>query len=289
MAQAAATTPAAPAAAIAHATEVTKASGTSFYWAMRLLPAAKRDAMFAVYAFCREVDDIADEPALVADKRRRLAAWREEIDRVAAGRPEFPAGQALLLPMHRFGVRREDLLAMIEGMEFDASDGLLAPDMATLEHYCDCVAGAVGLMSVRVFGEWHEASRELAQAQGRALQLTNILRDVAEDAGRDRLYLPFEVLRKHGIEIREAGAALVHPNLPLVLADLSDIAEAYYHQAAAAQARCDRRLIRPAVIMMWVYRAYLDKMRARGWARFAEAVKVSWLERLFIALSRGFL
>ncbi len=289
MAEAALQAANAPQAALTHATQVTRASGTSFYWAMRLLPADKRDAMFAVYAFCREVDDIADEPAPLAEKHRRLAEWRAEIDRVVAGQPTSPVGQALLLPVHRFGVRREDLMAMIEGMEFDASTSLQAPDMATLEHYCDCVAGAVGMMSIRVFGEWHEAGRQLAVAQGRALQLTNILRDVVEDAARARLYLPVELLRRHGIVCRDAGSALAHPALPAVLTDLAAIADDYYTRAAEAQAACDRTLIRPAVMMMWVYRRYLDKMRRRGWEAFAEPVHVSKWERLVIALRRGFL
>ena len=187
------------AAARAHVREVTERSGTSFFWAMRLLEPARRDAMFAIYAFCREVDDIADEGGTAEAKRQGLAEWRREIDRLYAGAPTRPTTRALLRPVAAYGLLREDFLAVIDGMEMDALRDIRAPSLAELELYCARVAGAVGLLSVRAFGDRSETARKLALAEGKALQLTNILRDLAEDAGRGRLYLPRELLEKHGI------------------------------------------------------------------------------------------
>ena len=137
---------------------------TSFYWAMRLLPAEKRQAMFAVYAFCRVVDDIADGDLPEAAKLRQLQGWREEIDRLYAGDARDPIARALIEPIRRFDLAREDFIAMIDGMETDARGGLIAPAMTDLELYCSRVAGAVGLLSVRIFEAPQKGRRELAHA-----------------------------------------------------------------------------------------------------------------------------
>ena len=186
---------------------------TSFYWAMRLLPAEKRQAMFAVYAFCRVVDDIADGDLPEAAKLRQLQGWREEIERLYAGDARDPIARALIEPIRRFDLAREDFLAMIDGMETDARGGLIAPAMADLELYCSRVAGAVGLLSVRIFEAPRQGRRELAHALGEAVQLTNVLRDLDEDAGLGRLYLPRELLQKHGVPV-ETPSCGVAPSAP---------------------------------------------------------------------------
>ena len=186
-------------AARAHVQAVVAASGSSFYWSMRLLPRAKRDAMYAIYAFCREVDDIADGAASPAAKLAELDGWRVEIAALFAGRPSRPTTRALALPVSRFALPRAEFDAMIDGMEMDAGERMRAPSLAELERYCRCVAGAVGLLSVHVFGTRGPQLEQGALALGEALQLTNILRDLAEDAGRGRLYLPRELLDRHGI------------------------------------------------------------------------------------------
>ena len=186
-------------AAQAHVRAVVIGSGTSFYWGMRLLPAAKRNAMYAIYAFCREVDDVADGDAPVAAKLDQLAGWRREIDALFEGRPSRPTTLALLDPVARFDLPASEFHAMIDGMEMDAKDSMRAPPMSELIRYCRCVAGAVGLLSIRVFGAHGEEVRRGALALGEALQLTNILRDLSEDATRGRLYLPRELLQQHRI------------------------------------------------------------------------------------------
>ncbi len=273
--------------ALAYARRVTERANTSFFGAMRVLPAIQRQAMYAVYAFCREVDDIADDPAPPAEKLARLAEWRAEIDRLFEGRPRLPTARALIGPVRRFDLRKEDFLALIEGMEMDASETLKGPDMARLEHYCGCVAGAVGRLSIRVFGATEPAAQRLAWAEGQALQLTNILRDLAEDARRGRLYLPAELLDRHGIASREPEAVLRHPALGKVCDDLAGLALRRFAEAEAALAGSDRRRLRPAVVMMHVYRRTLDLLLARGWRRLDRPVRVSKPVKLWYALRYG--
>jgi presqualene diphosphate synthase len=231
------------AAAQDHVADVVVKARTSFYWAMRLLPAEKRQAMFAVYAFCRVVDDIADGDLPPATKLQQLQGWREEIDRLYAGKARHPIARALVEPVRHYDLAREDFLAIIDGMEMDGHAPLVAPSMAELELYCARVAGAVGLLSVRIFGAPREGGIALARALGEAVQLTNILRDLDEDAGLGRLYLPRELLEKHGVPTNSPAAALRHPQLPPVCDELAGVAQRRFDEAphrrdaaAAAQA-----------------------------------------------------
>lgn len=277
------------AADMAHVVDVVRASGSSFYGAMRTLPKEQRDAMFAIYAFCREIDDIADDPLPPEQKKAALADWRDEIERVYAGTPQKPTGRALLEPVARYALRKEDFIALIDGMEMDAGESFHGPSMDTLTLYCERVAGAVGMLSVRVFGEPGEAGTRLAWTLGQALQLTNILRDIQEDSERGRLYLPDELLTQHGIATRDPAAVLAHPALPAVCDTLAALAKQRFDEAIAAMAACDRRKVRPAIVMMHVYRAILNKLIRRGWRTLDAPVKVSKAAKLWIALRYGFL
>ncbi len=262
-------------------------SGTSFFWAMRFMPKAKREAVFAVYAFCRTVDDIADGEGPAARKLEHLAAWRGEIDRLYLGRPVHPIARALARPVQTYDLAREDFVAVIEGMEMDAADRMVAPSMAELKLYCARVAGAVGLLSIRIFGIAGPASRTLALALGQALQLTNLLRDLSEDAARGRLYLPRDLLAAHGIMTRDPDAVLSHPALPAVCADLVTIARRLFADARTVLTACPRRAVRPAVVMMNVYRRLLDGLVRRGWTRLDEPVGVPAARKIWIALRYG--
>jgi phytoene synthase len=243
--------------------------------------------MFAIYAFCREVDDIADEPGVPEAKRAALAEWRQEIDRLYAGRPQRPTTRALVGPVREFDLLREDFLAVIDGMEMDAVEDLQAPSLAQLELYCARVAGAVGQLSVRAFGDRGDAARRLGLAEGRALQLTNILRDLEEDAARGRLYLPRELLDKHGIAASDPAAVLAHPALPSVCDELAAIARASFAEADALLAKLDRKQMRPAIIMMEVYRRTLEALVERGWRALDRPVGPSTFGKLWIALRHG--
>jgi presqualene diphosphate synthase len=267
-----------------------EAAGTSFYWAMRLLPSERRHGMYAVYAFCREVDDIADDEARPPDERRAaLAQWHAEIDALYAGRPRHLVARALRQPVTRYALRRDDFHAVIDGMEMDAAEAIRAPDLATLDLYCARVAGAVGHLSVHVFGDPGAAAHEVAESLGRALQLTNILRDLDEDAQRGRLYLPREILERQGIAATDPAAVLRHPLLPAACRELAAIAERHFAVAERAMARCSRRAMRPAAVMGAFYRAMLDALLREGWRDPARRVALSKAQKLWLVLRHGVL
>jgi phytoene synthase len=267
---------------------VVRRSGTSFYWGMRVLEPARRDAMFAVYAFCREVDDIADEAGDPADKLARLGQWRGEVERLYGGAPRHPVALALAGPVERYGLAKADFRAVIDGMEMDAADRVRIRDMDELNLYVDRVACAVGRLSNRVFGIEPEIGDKLAFALGQALQLTNILRDVVEDAERDRLYLPRDVLAAHGIgETDDLNAVLSHPQLHLVCELLAEIAGRRFREGMELIRQCDRKAVRPARMMMEVYRRTHRALLRRGWHDIGTPIRLSKLEKLWVAFRYG--
>ena len=266
-----------------------EAAGTSFYWGMRLLPRDRRNAMYAVYTFCREVDDIADGEEPAAEKLAALAVWREEIDAIYCGFPRHLVSRALLGPTRRYGLRRDDFLSVIAGMEMDAREDIQIPDLATLDLYCARVASAVGHLSVHIFGDQSDAAHAVADALGRALQLTNILRDLDEDATRKRLYLPRELLDRHGIGGSEPAAILRHPALPAVCRDLAAIAEDHFRDATRAMTRCSRRAMRPAAVMAATYRATLCALRQTEWRDPAARISLAKPLKIWLVLRHGLL
>jgi phytoene synthase len=282
-----AATPADAEAALAHVRAVATRSGSSFLWGIRLLPRPRREAMYAIYAFCREVDDIADEGGSPAEKQRGLAAWREEIERLYAGRPTQPTSRALLRPVRDYALPKDEFLAVIDGMEMDARADIRAPLMADFRLYCRRVAGAVGVLSLHAFGATEPEARALALAEGDALQITNILRDLAEDARRGRLYLPRELLQRHGIESDDPLTVLRDPRLPEACRELAEMAEQRFAEAALLMARCRRGPMRPARIMLAVYRRLLGRLQQRGWRELGEEVRLPKAEKLWIALRNG--
>ncbi len=248
-----------------HVLDIVRRAGTSFYWAMRFLPAEKRNAIFAVYAFCREVDDIADDDGAIEDKRLALALWRDEIDHIFSGQANRPTARILAHHLRRFPFEKHAFLAVIDGMEMDAEGPIVAPSMAELELYCDCVAGAVGSLCIQIFGEAGEKGRQVAKSLGLALQLTNILRDLEDDADMGRLYLPAELLEKHEILSRVPPLVIRASALPLVCRELAERAESEFVRARQAMAQCDREAVRPARIMMTVYHRVLTRLRRGDW------------------------
>src|SRR3984893_117210 len=201
------------------------ARGSSFYRGMRILPRAEREAMFEIYSFCRAVDDVADDPGPRPPRVAELAQWRADVDALYAGHAP-PRLRGLVEPVRTFGLERNDFIAVIDGMEMDVLADIRAPDAPTLDLYCDRVASAVGRLSVRVFGMEREAGLALAHHLGRALQLTNILRDLDEDAAMGRLYLPREALQAAGIAATDPAAALAHPAIVKPCAELAALATA---------------------------------------------------------------
>jgi phytoene synthase len=260
-----------------------RASGSSFYTAMRILPRPQREAMFEIYSFCRQVDDIADDGGPRDQRSRQLQEWRTYIDALYAGRPR-PELQTLAKAARDFALRKEDFLAVIDGMEMDAVEDIRAPDWAKLDLYCDRVASAVGRLSVRVFGMSEQDGMALAHHLGRALQLTNILRDVDEDAENGRLYLPYEALRDAGIAGNDPVAVIANPGLGRACDAVVSRARNHFVEADAIMRRSTRRTVRAPRIMGEVYRSMLEEMAVRGWAPPRTRVRVSGLRLGLIAL-----
>ena len=263
-----------------------RAAGTSFFRGMRVLPPDRRHAMYAIYAFCRIVDDIVDDQGAFAAKLPELQAWRRRVADLYRGRADMPVTRVLVRAVGAFRLREGDFLAVIDGMQMDAAEAIVAPDLATLLLYCDRVAGAVGRLSVRAFGDASADADEVARALGRALQLTNILRDVHEDAGLGRLYLPAEFLAEAGVPA-DPAAALRSPGLPRVCARVAVLAHGYFAEADAAMRRCDARAMRPARLMGATYAAVLGRLERRGWTCLDRPAKLPKWRKLWIALRYG--
>ncbi len=273
-----------PEAARAFAAATVKRSGTSFAAGMRILARPRREAMHAIYAFCRAVDDVADGDLPAVEKRIELAAWRAEIDRLYAGAPQTAIGLALLEPVRSFLLPKEEFFLHIEGMEMDADGPVVAPSMAQLLAYTRRVAGAVGMLSMPVFGAPRsDSAKRFALALGDALQLTNILRDIAEDAALGRLYLPNELLLKCGAP-QTPEAILDSPRLGDAANAVADLARQRFGETRAALNDLDWRIVRPALLMMGVYEEYLRRLAARGWERVGTPVALSKVEKAAISL-----
>jgi squalene synthase HpnD len=276
-----------PPAGPAPASTEQQASGSSFYAAMRLLPPAESAAMFAIYAFCRMVDDIADEPGPTIEERRvELNRWRADLSALYAGAPperiEFLAEH-----VSRFELQHDDFLAIVDGMEMDVDGPIIAPGFDQLDLYCDRVASAVGRLSVHIFGMPRPEGLELAFHLGRALQLTNILRDLDEDAQMGRFYLPVEALAEAGIDSREPLAIVADRRIDRACRWVSVKAHEHYAKAdAVLKARPSGRIRSPR-LMRQVYSEILTKMEAEGWAPPRHRVSLPKMRLLWIVLRHG--
>lgn len=266
-----------------------KASSSSFYSAMRLMPKAEREAMFAIYGFCRLVDDIADDGiGTRAERNGLLLKWRVDLDDLYAGHPPERAN-FLVEPVKRYGLRKEDFLTVIDGMDMDVAEDIVAPDLKTLDLYCERVASAVGRLSIKVFGMREGPGFELAHHLGRALQLTNILRDIDEDAAIGRLYLPREYLVAAGITSLDPKTVIADPRVDKVCRDVARDAHAHYARAAAVLATRPEGRIGTPRLMGAVYGEILRQTEAVGWKPPRVRVSLSKAKLLGIVLRHGLL
>jgi presqualene diphosphate synthase len=266
----------------------TTASGSSFYAAMRILPPAQREAMFQIYSFCRKVDDIADSDGPRDERLAALQEWRDDIDALYQGNPP-PRLRDYVASVKKFDLQREDFLAIVDGMEMDVPQDIRAPDMATLDLYCDRVASAVGRLSVNVFGMPREDGVLLAHHLGRALQLTNILRDIDEDAALGRLYLPRENLFHAGITSTDPAKVVADRALPKACLPLAERAKMHFAKADEVMKRNSRRAVRAPRIMGKYYRAILELLLKRGFAAPRTPVRVSKVTKLSIVFRYAFI
>jgi len=262
------------------------ARSSSFYMALRILPARQREAMFQVYAFCRAVDDIADREGPRAERVADLARWRQDVAALYQGHiPERLLSLASVI--RSYALEREDFDAIIDGMLMDAERDIRAPEWETLDLYCDRVASAVGRLSVRIFGVPPTQARPLAHHLGRALQLTNILRDLDEDAAIGRLYLPREALEAAAISEREPRAVVMHANLAQACAPLIQRARDHFEKAACVMDACQRAAVRSPRLMAAVYAQILDRIEQRGFAPPRPRIRLGKTRLLLSLLRHG--
>ncbi len=260
-------------------------SGSSFYYSFLYLPLEKRRAITALYAFCREVDDIVDECADPLVARAKLAWWRAEIDSIyAAGgaKPSHPVAKALANVAEPFNLTAERLNAIIDGMEMDLNHNRY-PDFDTLRRYCYHVASVVGLCSAGIFGYRNPQTLNYAENLGLAFQLTNIIRDVGEDARRGRIYLPQDELARFGVTEQDVLNLHETANFQRMMDFQIERAEHYYDQAFAALPSEDRKAQRPGIIMAAIYRTLLSEIKGDGCHVLQQRISLTPLRKLWIA------
>ena len=257
-------------------------SGSSFYYSFLFLPPQRRRAITALYAFCREVDDTVDEPGDPQVARARLAWWRGEVERLYAGDPQHPVSRALAPHLHRCAIDHARLVAIIDGMQMDLEQDRY-PDFAGLRLYCHRVAGVVGVLAAGIFGARDSATREYAEQLGLAFQLTNIIRDVGEDARKGRIYLPIEDLRRFGVTEHEILAARPSPRMVELMRFQAARARAHYRQAFARLAAQERRAQRPGLMMAAIYARLLDEIERDGFRVLTHRTSLTPLRKLWLA------
>jgi 15-cis-phytoene synthase len=257
-------------------------SGSSFYYSFRLLAPERRSAITALYAYCREVDDAVDEVSDPNVARTKLAWWRSEVERIYDASPQHPVARALVPAVQRYRLPKEHLLHVIEGMQMDLEKTRYAT-FAELEDYCDHVAGVVGLLSAEIFGYEDPRTRDYARTLGVAFQLTNIIRDVGEDARRGRIYLPQEDLARFGVAAADVLHAHSSPAFVALMRFEAERARRWYDDALAALPVRDRRAQRPGLAMAAIYRTLLDEIARDGYAVLDRRIALTPLRKLWVA------
>jgi phytoene synthase len=258
------------------------ASGSSFYYSFLFLPPERRRAITSLYAYCREVDDVVDECTDEGVARTKLAWWRNEISNLYGGIPQHPVTKALAPAVAAYGIQRQHLLELIDGMVMDL-DYNRYPDFETLALYCHRVAGVVGLMSASIFGYSDKQTLEYAPELGLAFQLTNIIRDIGEDARRNRIYLPLDELQRFGVVEADIQAARETENFQKLMAFQISRALGYYDIAFAKLPVKDRKLQIPAIIMAGIYRTLLEEIRDEGCHVLKQRTSLTPIRKLWIA------
>ncbi len=262
--------------------EITRRSGSSFASAFWMLPKPQRNALHAIYAFCRLADDIADDPAVAGDRGALLARWRAELDDAYRGKAHHPVGIALSDAIDRFRLPERVFLDLLAGVEFDLAERPIET-FDDLRLYCYRVASTVGLLVVRILGFENPRSLEFAETLGIAVQLTNVLRDVGSDASSGRIYLPRQELERFDVSPQDLRNGRMTEALRLYLGFYAERARLYYERAERRLPREDRRTLRPAIAMGRIYRELLDELHAQSFPCFGEPLRISKARRVATA------
>lgn len=267
-----------------------KKSGTSFFWSMRLLPLGKRNAMYTIYAFFRHIDDIVDGDKDVSEKLDLIEAWRQELDNIYDKKtPVTEIGRKIYKNCMRFKLPKSEFIKLIDSITMDLPNPVQAPSMEEFNRYCRGVAGVPGNLSLRIFGcEDEKLIENLATTLGTALQITNILRDVKEDAMADRLYIPKEFLEKAGITSTDPQSVIVDKNLAIAREELAQIAAKNYDEAYRLIKQLDKKTARSVMIIASIYKRYFDIMQNRGWEVISPKPTIGKMKKLGLALRAFF-
>ncbi|MBI3479708.1 MAG: presqualene diphosphate synthase HpnD [Nitrosomonadales bacterium] len=257
-------------------------SGSSFYYSFRFLPLDKRRAITALYAFCREVDDVVDECSDASVARTTLNWWRSEVSAIYDGKPQHPVTLALVPVVQQFHLVQEHLMEIIDGMEMDLEQHRYA-DFKSLQLYCYRVASVVGLLAAEIFGYTDRRTQKYAHDLGIAFQLTNIIRDVGEDARRQRIYLPLDELQQFGVSEADILNAHETENFRKLMAFQIERAQRYYRQALEHLPAADRKTQRTGLIMASIYQATLEEVVASGCHVLKERVSLTSRYKLWLA------
>ncbi|MDR1995891.1 presqualene diphosphate synthase HpnD [Azonexus sp.] len=258
------------------------ASGSSFYYSFLFLPPERRRAIMALYAFCREVDDVVDECHDLSIASTKLAWWRQEIDRVATGQPQHLVGQALQAAGRQFNLPAEQLLEIVDGMEMDLQQSRYL-DFKGLSLYCYRVASVVGLLAAEIFGYQDRRTQKYAHDLGMAFQLTNIIRDIGEDARRGRIYIPMDELKQFNVPAADILNGQYSDNFTALMRFQYDRAQQYYAQALAELPAIDRKNQRPGLIMATIYRTLLDEIRNENFQVLHQRIALTPVRKLWLA------
>ena len=258
------------------------ASGSSFYYAFLFLPKDRRAAITAFYAFCREVDDVVDEVTDPGVAHTKLQWWQNEVRQSFAGQPTHPVTKALMPGAAQYGIEARHLLAVIEGCQMDLSQNRFL-DFAGLAHYAHLVAGVVGEVAARIFGQHEPATTAYAHKLGLAFQLTNIIRDVGEDALRGRIYLPVSELQQFDVKVHEILKRQYSDRFTALMKFQTDRALALYDEALALLPEADRRGQKPGLMMASIYRTLLREIARDGYQVLHQRVSLTPLRKFWLA------
>ncbi len=266
--------------------KMVRKSGSSFFWGMHILPLKERQAIYTLYAFCRHIDDIVDSNEETSKKMELLTAWRKEIDNIYDKKvPASEIGRNIYKNCMRFNLPKQELLNLLDSISMDLPNPIQAPNFEQFKRYCLGVAGAPGALTLRILGcNDEELIKELSFSLGLALQITNILRDVRDDAVAGRLYIPQEFLHKAGITSTDPMTVLVDKNLSIAREELAQVADYNYAKAFASIKKLNKKSSRNVKAIAYIYKKYFDIMQERGWEIISPKPQISRFAKMFLVL-----
>jgi len=263
---------------------ITKYPKSSFYWGMKILDREKRNDMFVIYAFCKEIDNIGDSHGQIRKKRQELKDWKKEIDEIYKNKTKKKLGKLLNNCIKKYKLKKNLFLEIIKGIEMDINNKMIAPKQKILNIYCYRVAGAVGLLCLNIYRENNKSSRSFGIALANALQITNILRDIKEDSLMGRLYMPKEILKKVGIKEKNINDIIKNKKFPNACKELAKLADTNFQVAEKKLKNCSKTKLKSAILMMNTYKLLLKKLKNNAWKNIEEKIHLTKLEKITLFL-----